>query len=70
MIAPFAVYRGNEGTPIHIGNYSNVQDSVFLHSLETTDHGKNIDDRRYSIQGSLLKANDAGFKNGFAIYRR
>jgi len=58
----------DEGTPIHIGDYSNVQDGVALHALETTDHGKNIDDRRYSAQGSLLKANDTGFKNGFAAY--
>ncbi len=68
LIAPFAVCRGDEGTPIHIGDYSNVQDGVALHALETTDHGKNIDDRRYSTQGSLLKANDTAFKNGFAVY--
>jgi carbonic anhydrase len=70
LVAPFAVCRGDEGTPIHIGDYSNLQDGVVLHSLETTSHGKNIDDRRYSVQGSLLKANDTRFKNGFAIYRR
>jgi len=68
LFAPFAVCRGDEGTPIHIGDYSNVQDGVILHALETTDHGKNIDDRRYSAQGSLLKANDTAFKNGFAVY--
>jgi carbonic anhydrase len=68
LVAPFAVCRGDEGTPIHIGDYSNLQDGVVLHSLETTAHGKNIDDRRYSGQGSLLKANDTRFKNGFAIY--
>ncbi|MGN6823237.1 MAG: hypothetical protein ACTHJ7_10780 [Candidatus Nitrosocosmicus sp.] len=68
MIAPFAVCRGDEGTPIHIGNYSNLQDGVILHALETTSHNKNIDDRRYSAQGSLLKANDSAFNNGFAIY--
>ncbi len=68
LVAPFAVCRGDEGTPIHIGDYSNVQDGVILHALETTDHGKNIDDRRYSAQGSLLKANDTAFKNGFAVY--
>ena len=68
LVAPFAVCRGDEGTPIYIGNYSNVQDGVILHSLETTSHGKNIDDRRYSAQGLLLKANDTAFKNGFAIY--
>ncbi|WP_162478077.1 hypothetical protein [Nitrososphaera sp. AFS] len=68
LMAPFAVCRGDEGTPIHIGNYSNVQDGVILHALETTAHGKNIDDRRYSAEGLLLKANNTSFKNGFAIF--
>ncbi len=68
LVASFAVCRGDEGTPIHIGDYSSLQEGVFLHSLETTSHGKNIDDRRYSTQGSLLKANDTAFENGFAIY--
>ena len=36
LIAPFAVCRGDEGTPIHIGDYSNMQDGVLLHALETT----------------------------------
>jgi carbonic anhydrase len=68
LVAPFAVCRGDEGTPLHIGDYSNMQDGVILHALEETSHGKNIDDRRYSAEGSLLKGNDTGFKNGFAIY--
>jgi carbonic anhydrase len=68
LVAPFAVCRGDEGTPIRIGDYSNMQDGVILHALETTSHGKNIDDRRYSVEGSLLKGNDSEFKNGFAIY--
>ncbi|HEY7080336.1 MAG TPA: hypothetical protein VH500_11585 [Nitrososphaeraceae archaeon] len=68
MVAPFAVCRADEGTSIHVGNYSSLQEGVSLHALETTARGKNIDDRRYSGQGSLLKANDTGFKNGFAIY--
>jgi carbon dioxide concentrating mechanism protein CcmM len=68
LIAPFAVCRGDEGTPIHVGDYSNMQDGVLLHALETTAHGKNIDDRRYSAEGSLLKGNDSEFKNAFAIY--
>ncbi len=68
LVAPFAVCRGDEGTPIYIGDYSNLQDGVILHSLETTTHGKNIDDRRYSAQGQLLKGNDTAFKTGFAIY--
>jgi carbonic anhydrase len=36
--------------------------------LETILICKNIDDRRYSAEGSLLKGDDTGFKNGFAIY--
>jgi len=68
LVAPFAVCRGDEGFPIHIGDYSNMQDGVILHSLETTAHGKSLDDRRYSAEGVLLKANDTGFKNGFAIH--
>lgn len=68
LVAPFAVCRADEGIPIHVGDYSNMQDGVILHALETASHGKNIDDRRYSAEGSLLKANDIGFKNGFAIY--
>ena len=53
LVAPFAVCRGDEGTPIRIGDYSNMQDGVILHALETTSHGKNMDDRRYSAEGSL-----------------
>ena len=68
LVGPFAVCRADEGTPIHIGDYSNMQDGVILHALETTSHGKNIDNRRYSAEGSLLKGNDTEFKNGFAIY--
>jgi carbon dioxide concentrating mechanism protein CcmM len=68
LVAPFAACRGDEGTPIYIADYSNVQDGVILHALETTSHGKNIDDRRYSAQGLLIKTNDTAFKNGFAVY--
>jgi carbonic anhydrase len=68
LVAPFSVCRGDEGTPIHIGDYSNVQDGVILHALETTAHGKPLDDRRYSAQGFLLKGNDTAFKHGFATY--
>jgi carbonic anhydrase len=68
LVAPFAVCRGDEGFPIHIGDYSNMQDGVILHALETISHGKNLDDRRYSAEGSLLKGNGSEFKNGFAIH--
>jgi carbon dioxide concentrating mechanism protein CcmM len=68
LVAPFAVCRADEGIPIHVGDYSNLQDGVILHALETISHGKNVDDRRYSAEGSLLKGNSSEFKNGFAIY--
>ena len=48
LVAPFAVCRADEGIPIHVGNYPNMQDGVILHALETASHGKNVDDRRYS----------------------
>lgn len=67
-VAPFAVCRADEGFPIHMGDYSNMQDGVILHSLETISQGKNIDDRRYSAEGSLLKGNDTSFNDGFAVY--
>jgi carbonic anhydrase len=34
LVASFAVCRGDEGTPIHIGDYSNLQEGVILHALE------------------------------------
>jgi hypothetical protein len=48
LVAPFSVCRADEGFPIHMGDYSNMQDGVILHALETISHDKNIDDRRYS----------------------
>ena len=68
FIAPSAVCRADEGTPIHIGDSSNMQDGVIVHSLETTDHGKNIDGRRYSVDGDKLLGNDSRFSKGFAVY--
>lgn len=40
-VAPTASVRGDEGQPIHIGNESNVQDSVVVHGLETQE-GKEV----------------------------
>lgn len=68
LMAPTAVCRGDEGTPIHISDYSNVQDGVILHALETTLDGKNIDGRRFSENGDRLLANDSRFDSGYAIF--
>ena len=46
-IAPFASVRGDEGTPIYIGEGSNVQDGVVIHGLK---HGRvNHDGQEYSV---------------------
>ncbi len=69
FVAPTSVCRADEGTPIHIGDYSNVQDGVILHGLETTTaNNTNVDNRRYSEDSVLLKANDTTFKDGFSVY--
>lgn len=68
LVAPTAVCRGDEGTPIHVGDSSNMQDGVILHALETTDHGKNIDGRRFSASGDWLMGNDSRFSQGYAVF--
>ena len=68
LVAPTAVCRGDEDTPIHVGDSSNMQDGVVLHALETTDHGKNIDSRRFSSNGDRLLGNDSRFSQGYAIF--
>lgn len=68
LVAPTAVCRGDEGTPIHIGKLSNMQDGVVIHGLETTLNGKNLDDRRFFSNGDLLLGNDSRFDNGFSVF--
>ena len=68
FVAPTAVCRGDEGTPIHIGDGSNMQDGVVIHALETVDDGHNIDDRRFSTDGDRLKGYDPAFDDGYAVF--
>lgn len=68
LMGPTAVCRGDEGTPLYIGDYSNIQDGVILHALETTINEQNIDGRRFSANGDLLMANDSRFVHGYAIF--
>lgn len=68
MVAPTAVCRGDEGTPLHIGKLSNIQDGVVIHGLITTLNGKNLDDRRFSSNGDLLLGNDSRFDSGYSVY--
>lgn len=68
MVAPTVVCRGDEGTPIHVSDYSNIQDGGILHGLETTEKGKNIVGRRYSEAGDRLMANSSQFSEGYSIF--
>jgi len=67
-MAPTAVCRGDEGMPIIIGNYSNIQDGVVLHALETHEGGHKIDGRVYSSEGKKLMANDTKFDEGYPVF--
>ena len=68
LVAPTAVCRGDEGTPIHVSDFSNMQDGVILHGLETTEKGKNIDGRRYSEIGDRLMANSSQYPDGYSVF--
>jgi carbonic anhydrase/acetyltransferase-like protein (isoleucine patch superfamily) len=67
-MAPTAVCRGDEGMPIVINDYSNIQDGVVLHALETHEGEHRIDGRVFSIDGEKLMANDTGFDKGYPIF--
>lgn len=68
FMAPTAVCRGDEGTPIYVGDGANIQDGVVMHALETVDDGHNIDNRRFSVDGERLLGNDTAFADGYAIF--
>jgi carbonic anhydrase len=68
LVAPTAVCRGDEGTPLYIGPFSNMQDGVVIHGLETTVDGNNLDDRRFASNGDRLLGNDSRFDNGYSVY--
>ena len=51
-VSPHASIRGDEGMPIYIGDYSNVQDGVVIHALETYDkEGKPIEKNLIEVNG-------------------
>ncbi len=68
LVAPTAVCRADEGIPIHIGDYSNIQDGVILHALDAVRDGTNVDNKRFSQEGDRLLGNDTRFDEGYAIY--
>ena len=68
FVAPTAVCRGDEGTPIHINNGANMQDGVVIHALETSDDGHNIDGRKFTSNGEFLDGSDPRFADGYAVW--
>lgn len=50
-VGPFASVRGDEGQPIRVGDYSNIQDGVVLHALETEHGGKHIEKNLFEVDG-------------------
>jgi carbonic anhydrase len=57
MMSPTAVCRGDEGT--HIGEFSNIQDGVLIHDLQTTTDIKNFDQRLFNKEGERISMNDS-----------
>jgi len=51
MVSPMASIRGDEGQPLYVGDYSNVQDGVVIHALETELDGKPVDKNLYDVNG-------------------
>jgi carbonic anhydrase/acetyltransferase-like protein (isoleucine patch superfamily) len=51
MVSPCASVRGDEGTPIYIGDNSNVQDCCVLHALETWEAGHEVSKNLFTVNG-------------------
>jgi len=51
MVSPCASIRGDEGSPIYVGDYSNVQDCSVIHALETSEGGNEVTKNLYEVNG-------------------
>lgn len=51
MVSPCASVRGDEGTPIYIGDNSNVQDCCVVHALETWETGHEVSKNLFTVNG-------------------
>jgi carbonic anhydrase/acetyltransferase-like protein (isoleucine patch superfamily) len=51
MVSPCASVRGDEGTPIYIGDSSNVQDCCVVHALETWESGHEVSNNLFTVNG-------------------
>jgi len=53
-VGPFASLRGDEGQSIYVGKYSNVQDGVVIHGLETEEKGEIIAKNLVEYAGGFI----------------
>lgn len=51
LVAPCASIRGEEGTPINVGDNSNVQDGCVIHALETSEGGQEVSNDLFDANG-------------------
>jgi carbonic anhydrase/acetyltransferase-like protein (isoleucine patch superfamily) len=51
MVSPCASVRGDEGTPIYLGDNSNVQDCCVVHALETMEGGHEVSKNLFEVNG-------------------
>ncbi len=68
MMSPTAVCRGDEGTPIAVGDQTNIQDGVILHALATHIEGERIAGRKFSATAERLATDSPEWDKGFAIW--
>lgn len=47
MVSPCASIRGDEGSPIFIDDFANVQDCCVVHALETQECGQDVENNTY-----------------------
>lgn len=51
MVSPCASVRGDEGSPIYVGDFSNIQDCVVVHALKTMENGHEVSKNLYTVNG-------------------
>lgn len=51
MVSPCASIRGDEGSPICIDDFANIQDCCVVHALETQEGGKDVENNNYLYNG-------------------
>ncbi|MFC1833109.1 carbonic anhydrase [Thermodesulfobacteriota bacterium] len=51
MVSPCASIRADEGSPIFVGDYANVQDGCVIHALETCDNGSKVEQNLMQVDG-------------------